>query len=221
MSAKKSTPKTDRKALFTAYMTYTLEHEQYPRSIYKFCKEQKIKEADFYNLFGSLEGVKKGIWKSFFDQSLDALQADKQYETYGNREKMLGFFFTFFELLNLNRSYVLFALEGSEGNLKQLRQLSDLRAGIKSYATELLDTANSEKSIKIAQYNTQLFSEGAWLQLLFLIRFWMKDDSAGFEKTDVAIEKSVNTIFDVFDNTPLERVVDFGKFLFQERFSFN
>ena len=45
----------------------------------------------------------------------------------------------------------------------------------------------------------------------------MDDNSPQFEKTDVAIEKSVNTIFDVFDNTPLERVLDFGKFLFKEK----
>ena len=45
----------------------------------------------------------------------------------------------------------------------------------------------------------------------------MDDHSPQFEKTDVAIEKSVNTVFDVFDNTPLERVLDFGKFLFKER----
>ena len=33
----------------------------------------------------------------------------------------------------------------------------------------------------------------------------------------MAIEKSVNTIFDVFDNTPLEKVVDLGKFLYKEQ----
>jgi len=49
------------------------------------------------------------------------------------------------------------------------------------------------------------------------MKFWMDDDSAGFEKTDMAIEKSVNTIFDVFDNTPLDAVLDFGKFLWKER----
>ena len=58
-----------------------------------------------------------------------------------------------------------------------------------------------------------IYSEGAWVQMLFLLKFWMDDDSAGFEKTDMAIEKSVNTIFDVFDNTPLDAVFDFGKFL--------
>ena len=63
----------------------------------------------------------------------------------------------------------------------------------------------------------QVFSEGAWLQFLFLLNFWANDDSAQFEKTDIAIEKSVNTIFDLFDNTPLNSILDFGKFLWKEK----
>ena len=65
----------------------------------------------------------------------------------------------------------------------------------------------------------QLYAEGAWLQFLFLLKFWMDDSSPGFEKTDLAIEKSVHTIFDVFENTPLERIIDFGKFLYKEKFA--
>jgi hypothetical protein len=45
----------------------------------------------------------------------------------------------------------------------------------------------------------------------------MEDSSAGFEKTDVVIEKSVTTIFDVFENTPLDSLLDFGKFLYKEK----
>ena len=45
----------------------------------------------------------------------------------------------------------------------------------------------------------------------------MDDNSAGFEKTDMAIEKSVNTVFDVFDNTPLDSIIDLGKFLWQNK----
>jgi len=44
----------------------------------------------------------------------------------------------------------------------------------------------------------------------------MDDDSPSFEKTDMAIEKSVRIVFDVFDNTPIDSIVDFGKFLWKE-----
>ena len=55
--------------------------------------------------------------------------------------------------------------------------------------------------------------------MLLLLKYWMVDNSAGFEKTDIAIEKSVKAIFDVFETTPLESVIDLGKFLFKDRFT--
>ena len=62
-----------------------------------------------------------------------------------------------------------------------------------------------------------MFSEAAWAQLLFLLKFWLGDTSLGFERTDEAIEKSVTVAFDVFDNTQLEKLLDFGKFLWKEK----
>lgn len=219
MSAKTKKQKPERNDLMAAFMTDTLEAERFPVSVYKFCKEHKISETDFYAHFGSLESLQKEIWNSFFNQTLELLEKDDAYGGYGNREKMLSFFFTFFELLGLNRSYILFSLRQQGTQLQELEQLRGLRRAYKTFTKELILEANSEKSNRFTRHNPEVFSEGAWLQLLFLLRFWMRDGSPGFEKTDMAIEKSVNTIFDVFDNTPLERVLDFGKFLYKEHLS--
>ena len=203
----------------SAYMTDTLEAERFPVSVFKFCKAHKISETEFYAHFGSLESLQKEIWISFLNQTMELLDKDEAYSEYGNREKLLSFFFTFFELLGLNRSYILFALGQQGSKMQELEQLKGLRRHLKTFAKELIQEANSEKSNRFTRHNPEVFSEGAWLQLLFLLRFWMRDGSPGFEKTDMAIEKSVNTIFDVFDNTPLERVLDFGKFLYKEHLS--
>ena len=200
-------------------MDYVLEHETIPKSIYKFCKSNGIEEADFYNFFGSIEGLQKAIWNKFYTTTETLLEKNKEYESFSNKDKMLTFFYSFFELLTLNRSYVLFALEDQKNMLKNMNQLKGLRRHIKAFATELIEDANADKNLKITKHNPRLFSEGAWLEFLFVLKFWMDDDSAGFEKTDMAIEKSINTIFDVFDNTPLENIIDFGKFLFKEKMS--
>lgn len=219
MSAKTQKKKPGRKELMAAFMTDTLEAERFPVSVYKFCKQHKISEQDFYAYFGSLESLQKEVWTSFFNQTVELLEKDEAYLEYGNREKMLSFFFTFFELLGLNRSYILFALGQQGTKLQDLEQLRGLRRIYRSFARDLILDANAGKSNRLTRHNPEVFSEGAWLQLLFLLRFWTRDGSPGFEKTDMAIEKSVNTIFDVFDNTPLERVLDFGKFLYKEHLS--
>jgi hypothetical protein len=72
-------------------------------------------------------------------------------------------------------------------------------------------------SDKISKITKPVFAEGAWIQFLFLLKFWMDDTSVGFEKTDVLIEKSVNTVVDLLDTKPLESLFDLGKFLWKEK----
>jgi len=204
--------------IIEVYMNDVLENEVVPKSVYKFTKAHKFKEEDFYGFFGSFEALQERIWTKFFENTINLLENNKEYSQYSNREKMLTFFYTFFELLTLNRSYVLFTL-GEESDHKQwerLRQLRALRAEIKEFATDLIEAGNSDKTYRLSQRNPRIFSEGAWIQFLFLLKFWRDDRSPKFEKTDMAIEKSVNTIFEVFDNTSLETILDFGKFLYKE-----
>ena len=144
-------------------------------------------------------------------------QKDKNFIKARPKETLLSYKYTFFEVLLLNRSYILFALSGEKKVLAKMAQLSLIRMKFKSYTTELIDEGNSEKPTYL-QHSTKIFSEAAWLQLVFLIKFWTEDSSSQFEKTDQAIEKSVQTAFDVFDNTPLSSLVDFGKFLLKEKF---
>ncbi|WP_026933877.1 TetR/AcrR family transcriptional regulator [Christiangramia echinicola] len=209
--------KPDADKLIAIYMDYVLEHEKTPKSIYKFAKENDMTEQDFYQYFGSFEGLRKAIWDRFFENSMTVMEKSNEYASFENREKLLTFFYTFFEVLTANRSYVLYALNEHGQSLKGLDQLKNLRKRIRSYAKTLIQDRNSEKSMKLFQQNEMIFSEGVWVQFLFLLKFWMDDNSPAFESTDIAIEKSVNTVFDLFDNTPLERVVDLGKFLWKER----
>ncbi|TVZ15081.1 TetR family transcriptional regulator C-terminal domain-containing protein [Maribacter sp. MAR_2009_72] len=213
------TKKTSKESIMSLYMDYVLEHEKVPKSVYKFCKDNAIVESDFYLYFGSIGALQKSIWTTFFDNTIKVIHKNKEYGEFANRDKMLTFLFTFFEVLTLNRSYVLFVMDNAPSPLKNMMQVKELRKKVKDFAKDLIDKGNASKSSKLTKHNPQLFSEGAWLQVLFLMNFWRTDDSPGFEKTDVAIEKSVNTIFDVFDNTPLENILDFGKFLYKETFA--
>lgn len=209
--------KINQKYIITKYMHYVLEQEKYPKSVYKFCKEIGITEEVFYSYYGSIESMKKGVWTTFYNETIKVIHKSKEYESFSSRDKMLTFFYSFFEILTLNRSYVLMSLKEHKDSLKNMEQLKDLRKKIKSFTAELIENDNENKSFKFTKNPTAIYSEGAWLQFLFLLKFWMEDDSAGFEKTDIAIEKSVRTIFDVFDNTPLSSVIDFGKFLWKEK----
>ncbi len=209
--------KPDADKIIEIYMDSVLENEHTPKSVYKFAKDNGFTEQDFYAAFGSFDGLRKSIWEKFFDNSLQVMEKSKEYQSFSNREKLLTFFYTLFEVLTANRSYVLYTLNERNDSMKNLEQLKSFRRRLKHFAKELIQDGNRDKSLKVFQQSEMIFSEGVWVQFLFLLKFWKDDNSAGFESTDVAIEKSVNTVFDVFDNTPLERLVDFGKFLWKEK----
>lgn len=211
------TKKTTRDAIVSAYMDYVLMTETYPKSVYKFCKEHKFEEQEFYEHFASFKNLETSIWSDFYSLTITLLHKSEDYQQYANREKLLTFYYTFFEMLTANRSYVLMVLSKYEMPLKNLEQLKQLRQDVKEFAKGLISDANEGKKIKALQKNEMVFSEATWVQLLFLMKFWKEDNSPGFEKTDMAIEKSVNTVFDVFDNTPLESIIDLGKFLWQNK----
>lgn len=223
MATKKTTSKTkkplDQDSIISMYMDYVLENEKTPKVVYKFCKDHKIKEEEFYNYFGSFQALEKAIWLRFYDHTVEVMHRSEDYVSFSNREKLLTFYYTFFEVLTANRSYVLFTLQKENSPLKNLEQLKLLRKGIKTFATGLIQEGNADTKLKLFKQSETIFSEATWIQLLFLLKFWMNDNSPRFESTDVAIEKSVHTVFDVFDNTPLERIVDFGKFLWKEKMS--
>jgi len=219
MAAKAGTVKISKEIIIGWYMDFVLEHETHPKSIYKFCKMNKIKEEEFYKFFGSFESLQKEIWNTFYSNTVNLLHKNKEYESFSNKDKMLSFFYTFFEILTLNRSYILFTLDNNRKMLDKMSELKGLRSHFKDFTTELIEEANAGKTLRLTQRSPLFFSEGAWVQLLFLLKFWMDDTSAGFEKTDSAIEKSVTTIFDVFDSAPLDSLIDFGKFLYKENFA--
>ncbi|MDC1216640.1 TetR family transcriptional regulator C-terminal domain-containing protein [Flavobacteriaceae bacterium] len=204
--------------IFETYSDQVLEYEKEPKSVFMFCKKIGIDESDFYKNFSSLEHVKEAIFVKFFDNAYYLISKEKNYDKQSPKEKLLLFYYTFFEVLFLNRSYVLFALTASGNKMEQLMSLKSLRTSFKKFAFGLIEEGNMQKNSQFTKHPESLFSEGAWIQLLFLFKFWIEDKSPGFEKTDIAIEKSVQTVFELFDNTPFDSIIDFGKFLWKENF---
>lgn len=209
--------KISKTALISSYMNYILENDTKPKSVYAFAKANNFEESQFYNHFGSFEAIEKTIFKTFFDTTLSVLQTSEEYATFDNRNKLLSFYFTFFENLSANRSYILLILKNNRDHLKNLDTLSELKKDFTSYIDDLeIETINFKEK-RIAQLQKRGIKESAWIQLLITINFWMNDTSAAFEKTDIFIEKSVNTSFDLIETTPLKNIIDLGKFLYKEK----
>ncbi len=206
----------DENQIIGFYMNDVLENNHNIKNVYVFCKNNNIEEVDFYSFFGSLDAVKDAIWVKFFENAVTAIEKDESYFTYTDKNKLLALHFTLFEILTLNRSYVVTVLEENKQGLKNLKQLKDLRNRFKEFIVDIIETNTSEGQGNASKITKPIFSEGAWIQFLFILKFWLDDRSKGFEKTDIVIEKSVNTAVDLLDTKPLESLFDLGKFLWKE-----
>ena len=199
------------------YIHYCLEHNENPKSVYLFCKRNGIVEKEFYAYFSSIEAIEKSVFISFHKLTLELMSKSTDSDLLSFREKLLTYYYTFFEILTANRSYVVFALKGDKNRLNGLMKLKEFRSYFKSFITASSQGYLKVKSERIQKLQQDGLEEGAWIQLLVTLRFWLDDESVGFEKTDLFIEKSIRATFDLIDITPLESVIDFGKFLIKEK----
>ena len=218
-TTKKSTAKSkqiDDLRIIELYMDSVLSAAASPKNVYLFCKENQIEESDFYSFFGSFENIKQVIWVKFFENANMTINNKEAYSSNSDKNKILTLFFTLFEILTLNRSYVMFSLHENRNNLKNLKDLTLLRKEFKDFITNIIDEKENTGIANLDKITKPVFSEGAWIQFLLILKFWIDDTSKGFEKTDIIIEKSVNTAVDVFNTKPLESLIDLGKFLWKE-----
>ena len=207
----------DDNYIISLYMNDILEDNHNTKNVYVFCKKNNIEESDFYSFFGSLEAIKQSIWIKFLENAILTLEKDENYAIYPNKNKLLSLYFTLFEILTLNRSYVIFSLMENQDGMKNLKDFKHFRLHFKNFIKDIMDTSTSENSSRVSKVARPVFSEGAWIQFLFILKFWMDDTSKSFEKTDIIIEKSVNTVVDLLDTKPLENLFDLGKFLWKEK----
>lgn len=205
-----------KEKILEKFMECVLETGGYPESVYRFCKRIEIEEKDFYQFYGSLEALEKGVFQAFFDETIVLLEKDEKYSNYSSKEKLLGFYYTFFELLSANRSYVVQALKKHKMSLKNLKQLDHLKKSFVEHLDDLWDESSFDIGEKLDKYKTKIQDGAGWFQFLLILRFWMKDESPSFEKTDVFIEKTVHVSEDLLDTSRLKNLLDWGKFVRSE-----
>lgn len=204
------------KKIIDTYCQILCEKGERPVTVYSFCKELKMEESKFYESFASFKHLESTLFGSFFENTITLLEKDASYEEADSQNKLLAFYYTFFEVLNNNRTLVHLLLTSSDKNWR----LSSLLKNLKTHFQNYIDGLNIEIGIlqntPLSSYQDKGIHSLAWLQMIKTIEFWLKDESKGFEKTDVYIEKSLRASFDLIHKNPFESLMDFGKFMYHE-----
>ena len=216
---KQATQSSNRDKLKEKYIDAVLTGNQNLTSVYAFCKSLKVKEDTFYKHFNSFKALEDAIWNDWLHETISGVKNDPSYIEFSVREKLLSFYFTWFEMLLGNRSYVYASLVKctSPESFVKNASLQTLKSGFMDFASELVREGEESGEIPHRQsLISKSYSEGLWLQFIFLMNFWKNDNSKDFADTDAAIEKSVNLSLDLIGRGPLDAMVDFAKFMYQQ-----
>lgn len=202
--------------IISKYMDYVLTHNEDPKSVYLFTKENDFDEQTFYTYFTSFDSIQSSIFEAFHQNTISLLEKSEDYSTYNAQNKLLSYYYTLFEILTANRSYVVHVLKDKKDVLKKIKALKSFKEHFKVFIKSLEIPTLDFKQERIEKIQNRAIEESAWMQFIFTLKFWLEDTSTSFEKTDVFIEKSVNTSFDLMNIEPVKSVIDLGKFLYKE-----
>ncbi len=200
-----------------SYLEYVLEEGKKPVSVAAFTKKLKLKESDFYQEFTSFSMVEAAVWNTFFEDTITRMESEEVFMSYSAREKTLSFYYTWIEVLKENRSYVLIFFEKNRAkSLKELDGMTAFKDGFKDYADKILIEGIENREVQQRPFISDKYASLLFGQALMVTNFWVKDETKAFEKTDVFIEKSVNTVFDLMGKSALDSVFDLVKFMLQK-----
>lgn len=204
---KKQSPDT----ILSAYIDYILLEGKQPTSIYAFMKSLDKTEADFYKYFSSFDAVEAQFLKQELEKLIGKLSKDEVYLQYSAREKYLAFLYAWVENALNNRSFFL-KMEDS-GSPVPSSKLSLIKKEFMVFAETILDSGKENKEVINRPVLGDKYAEALFFHFIYIHKYWLKDSSNGFERTDQAIEKSVHLAFDLLGQSAFDSFLDFGKFI--------
>jgi len=195
-----------------AYIDFVLTEGERPKSVYLFAKKNKMAEEEFYRFFGSFDAVEQSVWADLTSKTLTEIRTQEVWAQYSAREKALSFFYSFFELLKSSRSFAVYSIKKQRG-LGTPKVLESTKELFENFAEGILNEGIESSELTDRKFFSKRYKDALWVQFGFVLNIWINDDSAGFEKTDEAIEKGLNVTFDLFQRSPIDNLFEYGKFL--------
>ena len=170
----------------------------------------------FHEYYESFEALDKTIFKTLMDISIATLIETPDFAAFSKKDKLLSLYYTLFENFTLNREFILLTVKGYGLSLNAVSVFSEMKERFMAFVDSLqLETLSLNDTMESIQKKS--IKESFWVQLLLTIKFWIGDDSEQCKKTDIFIEKSVNTGLDLLNTRSLNNIIDLGKFLYAEK----
>jgi hypothetical protein len=196
-----------------AYTDFVLTEGEQPQSVHIFAKENNIPEEEFYRFFASFDAIEQNTWTGFAVKTIVEIKNQEVWTQYTSREKALSFFYSFFELLKSNRRFVTYTVTKQPKPFATPQIFKGIKDLFDIFCNDIIVEGIESNELSERKFFSNRYKDALWVQLVFLLHFWINDNSTGFEKTGEAVEKGVNVTFDLFQRSPIDNLVEYGRFL--------
>ena len=196
-----------------AYVDFVLTEGGQPKSVYVFAKKNKMPEEEFYRFFGSFDAIEQNLWTGFAVKTIAEIKTQEVWAQYTSREKALSFFYSFFELLKGSRSFVVYSVKKQPKTFNTPQIFQGIKDVFENFCNDLIVEGIESNELSERKFFSNRYKDALWVQLVFVLHFWINDNSTRFEKTDEAIEKGINVTFDLFQRSPIDNLIEYGRFL--------
>lgn len=203
----------DRKDVIYKYVSHVLKKGGPPASVHSFTLKLGVSEREFFEHFGSFEGLEAQIWEDSVKQTVEAVESGTEWQGFSAQQKLLAFLYAYCDQILDHRSFFLtrFPRIARQGAPPQV--LSPMRAAFTRFADGIVDDGTESGDIACRGAVSRSYPLAFFGHFLSVIEFNLSDTSRGFERTDAYIEKSVRLAFDVVGTQALDSAVDLVRFL--------
>lgn len=209
-------PQCNEQILIEKFTKLTVKKGRYARKA-DLLKECDKSLEDFNEIFERVSDLKAQFWLNTFEETMFTLAESEEYQNYPVRDKMLAFYYTWLEELKPYRDYILFVFRQKALYRVLPAQMKTFSDAFGSYTQTLAEQGIQTGEIAKRPFIGKRMNKILELKLIFILRYWINDNSTDFAKTDTAIDKSVHLAFDILSPGALYSAYDFGKFLFKNK----
>ncbi|MAO63374.1 MAG: hypothetical protein CL666_00080 [Balneola sp.] len=177
-------------------------------SIPNLTKETGKTASEIYTLFPNKNSILKFYYPSLVIRYRAMISEIEDFESYSISEKLSNFAFTLFDMMSERREFVEDTFEKYEWNCSSK---SDFQQEIKDLFKEFF-TTDGNIATSAGFFIGDLFYASLKTQFLFLIKFWLEDESEEQERTFALTDKITGFIEELVYSKIADKGFDLAKY---------
>ena len=205
MTAEDINKKTD-----IAWKAVSIYEEKGDVSIPELLDAAGLTASELYQYFPNKKSILEYYYEALVFQYWAMIEEIEDFEGYSLSEKLSNFIYTLFDMLNEHPRFVQDTFEkrvlGKGSNSGFRREVSEV--------FRHFFTTDGNIAVSAAFFMKDLFYSFLSYQYLYVVKFWLQDDSEGRERSLALTDKFTTFIQEVCYNKVVDKGFDLVKYLF-------